>query len=289
MADQAQVSVISDTWRRSMCRGLQKLREDGQLCDTHIFAAGEVQFKAHAVVLSASSPYFRSLFSSVRQGFFTIRIENIMPSMFLNVLHFIYTGELRAESHDLEELANIARQLELQKLESMCIELQKQKLKEETEVLGDGDIQAIPHSEANLDSLTGNWTISNNREFTSPRGNSRTPTPMTPVSRTPTPKTGLSRTPTPRTAASSINVRIPTSNGTNQSTWNSGIVSPRQTNRTSLSSAENVSMVKKDNRNGVYSNASPNISQNNQSSFAGMYLLLYCNQFKNYLNRFMRE
>jgi hypothetical protein len=269
--------VLSDTWRRLLCRGLKDLRDDGHLCDTRILAAGNVQLNAHAVILSASSPYFRSLFSSVKQGFFTVRIDHVTSDVLVNVLHFIYTGELRIGACAMSELVSVAKQLELRKLESLCTELQKSRdEKNLSRYKSNEDIADYSHAtDQNSDSfaissLTGSWTTvangNRNHEFKSPQGgSSRTSTPMTPASRTPTPKTIASAPSAQRNVAvtavnNSGRGRMVSTTGAANTAWNSQVsaVSPRSSKASTSTAVALESMPNSNSTN--FSNASTGVN-----------------------------
>lgn len=83
------------SYTSNLASGLNQLRQEGSLCDITIIVANQ-RFQAHKAVLSASSDYFRSMFTSGFQ-------ESICSEVFLEgnaeafaqLLDFAYTGFFR--------------------------------------------------------------------------------------------------------------------------------------------------------------------------------------------------
>ena len=69
------------------------LRMSGDLCDVTIVVADQ-EFRAHKVILAASSPYFKAMFATAfdEKDHSKIIIQDIIPKYFEMILEFIYTG-----------------------------------------------------------------------------------------------------------------------------------------------------------------------------------------------------
>lgn len=67
----------------------------GQHCDISVKVGGDTVFKAHKTVLAAASPYFHAMFSDgmIESYSDTVTIQDILPSVFQVLLHFMYTGK----------------------------------------------------------------------------------------------------------------------------------------------------------------------------------------------------
>ena len=72
---------------------LDSLRVSGALCDVTIVVAGQ-EFKAHKIILAASSPYFKAMLATAfdEKDHSKILIQDIVPHCFEMILAFIYTG-----------------------------------------------------------------------------------------------------------------------------------------------------------------------------------------------------
>ena len=72
---------------------LDSLRLSGDLCDVTLVVADQ-EFRAHKIILAASSPYFKAMFSTAfdEKDHSTIIIQNTIPKYFEMILDFIYTG-----------------------------------------------------------------------------------------------------------------------------------------------------------------------------------------------------
>ena len=72
---------------------LDSLRLSGDLCDVTLVVADQ-EFRAHKVILAASSPYFKAMFATAfdEKDHSKIIIQDIIPKYFEMILEFIYTG-----------------------------------------------------------------------------------------------------------------------------------------------------------------------------------------------------
>ena len=69
---------------------LESLKVSGALCDVILVVAGQ-EFKAHKVILAASSPYFKAMFATAFdvKDHSKILIQYIIPNCFEIILEFI--------------------------------------------------------------------------------------------------------------------------------------------------------------------------------------------------------
>ena len=72
---------------------LDSLRLSGDLCDVTLVVADQ-EYRAHKVILAASSPYFKAMFATAFdvKDHSKILIQYIIPNCFEIILEFIYTG-----------------------------------------------------------------------------------------------------------------------------------------------------------------------------------------------------
>ncbi|CDQ74930.1 unnamed protein product [Oncorhynchus mykiss] len=142
---------------------LNQQRAKGYLCDV-IIVVENALFRAHKNVLAASSVYFKSLVP--HDNLINLDTEMVSPSVFRQVLDFIYTGRLSSSDsvsdHSVSSLLTAASYLQLTELAALC----RRKLKN-----------------------NGQTPSSSNKLTTSPTPNGHTPGPLrlssTPLRATP--------------------------------------------------------------------------------------------------------
>lgn len=100
---------------------LNQQRSKGYLCDV-IIVVENALFRAHKTVLAASSSYFKSLV--LHDNLINLDTEMVSPSVFKQVLDFIYTGRLPTSDpvsdQGLSALLTAASYLQLSELASLC-------------------------------------------------------------------------------------------------------------------------------------------------------------------------
>ena len=94
----------------------------GQLCDVQIEGCDGKTVMAHRLVLSAVSPYFRSMFTGdlceSRQK--VVRMENIKGEILGKLVRFAYVSKLELNSGDVEGLLAASNLLQIKEVEKMC-------------------------------------------------------------------------------------------------------------------------------------------------------------------------
>ncbi|KAM9759614.1 zinc finger and BTB domain-containing protein 49 isoform 1-T1 [Menidia menidia] len=99
---------------------LQEQRIQGLLCDCMLVVKG-VCFKAHKNVLAAFSSYFRSLFQnspSQKNDVFNLVIQDV--SGIGQILDYMYTSHLDINQDNVQALLDIAQNLQVPNVQSMC-------------------------------------------------------------------------------------------------------------------------------------------------------------------------
>uniref|UniRef100_A0A4W5MTW1 BTB domain-containing protein n=1 Tax=Hucho hucho TaxID=62062 RepID=A0A4W5MTW1_9TELE len=100
---------------------LNQQRAKGYLCDV-IIVVENALFRAHKNVLAASSVYFKSLVP--HDNLINLDTEMVSPSVFRQVLDFIYTGRLSSSDsvsdHSVSSLLTAACYLQLTELAALC-------------------------------------------------------------------------------------------------------------------------------------------------------------------------
>ena len=123
--------LISDReFKEELLVNFNELREENVLCDATLRIEGQ-DFAAHRCVLSAASPYFRSLFTS---GFKenesnVIELQERKSAAAANeVLRFIYTGEILINASNAQDLYKVADYLIIPSLKTNVSEYLKESI-----------------------------------------------------------------------------------------------------------------------------------------------------------------
>ena len=105
----------------SVLSHLNQLRVQGRLCDIVVNVQGQ-SFRAHKVVLAASSPYFRDHMSLGQMS--TVSLTVIRnPGVFEQLLAFCYTGRLRLQLADIISYLTAASFLQMQHIIDRCTQI----------------------------------------------------------------------------------------------------------------------------------------------------------------------
>lgn len=87
--------------------------------DCTIYVEGNEQFKAHRVVLAASSPYFQSILQDVPMDHCSILVPGVQPFEMKALIEYMYTGEVNVSESQIPRIIKIAEQLEVKGLFDM--------------------------------------------------------------------------------------------------------------------------------------------------------------------------
>ena len=101
--------VFNQDFKEKLLFKLNELRKDKVLCDVTLRIEGQ-DFAAHRCVLSAASPYFRSLFTSgFRENLDSVvELQEIKTTTMDQALRFIYTGEALVNASNAQDLLRTA-------------------------------------------------------------------------------------------------------------------------------------------------------------------------------------
>ncbi|XP_064476473.1 actin-binding protein IPP-like [Ornithodoros turicata] len=108
---------------------LNDLREKGKFCDVELVLDSKT-FSSHKAVLAASCPYFEAMFSSglseVNQK--SVEIRGVNPSIFEQLLSFIYKGEIHITQENCQDLLSPANMLGLSDVVQACCDYLQREL-----------------------------------------------------------------------------------------------------------------------------------------------------------------
>ena len=97
----------------------QNFRKEEDFFDITLVGDDFKHVTAHKLVLSASSEYFKEVFSNNKKYFQShalICLEGLIQSDLNNILDYIYHGEIQIYQHDLDRFLGIAERLKLEGL-----------------------------------------------------------------------------------------------------------------------------------------------------------------------------
>ncbi|KAK3929229.1 Actin-binding protein IPP [Frankliniella fusca] len=108
---------------------MNDLRDTRRFCDVEILCGGK-RIQAHRVVLAASSPYFRAMFTVelIEKQQQCVEIHAIDPDILEALIHFIYTGKVRIGQDNVQELMIAADMLQLKEVVTGCTDFLKKEL-----------------------------------------------------------------------------------------------------------------------------------------------------------------
>ena len=91
-------------------------RNEEHLQDVTLVGDDNLQMKAHKLVLSASSQYFREIFRNNPSPNLVLCMEGIDSMELTQILDYIYNGELALFQEDLDKFLTIAKRFKLEGL-----------------------------------------------------------------------------------------------------------------------------------------------------------------------------
>lgn len=124
-------SVMCEQYAHKLLVNLNALRVDSRFCDVEIIAGGRV-FNAHRIVLSASSVYFEAMFRpdlglcEGKQK--SVVLHSIDPNILQALVDFIYTGQIKIEQHNVQELLAAGDMLQIPDVVDSCCDFLSREL-----------------------------------------------------------------------------------------------------------------------------------------------------------------
>ena len=92
------------------------LRNEDYLHDVTIVTDDNEQVAAHKLVLSACSEYFKNIFKKNKNTPLLLCLEGVNSSEIMNLLDFVYNGEIKIFQDDLESFLKVAKRFKLEGL-----------------------------------------------------------------------------------------------------------------------------------------------------------------------------
>jgi hypothetical protein len=117
MAESEKLCVRWNDFQLNISSAFQELREDEDFLDVTLsVGSGLQQVKAHRVILSACSPFFRSILRHSSHPSPHIHLKDVGFSELQAVLDFMYHGEVNVSSEQLHSFLAVAEELQVKGL-----------------------------------------------------------------------------------------------------------------------------------------------------------------------------
>ena len=113
---QEKFNLIWHTYTDHLREMLHDIMNDKELSDVTLICEDKKQFKAHKVVLSASSPVFKDIISTNLITNPVIYLRGIESLEIESILQFIYLGQATIFQERMNEFINVAKSLELKEI-----------------------------------------------------------------------------------------------------------------------------------------------------------------------------
>ncbi|KAK4883457.1 hypothetical protein RN001_006776 [Aquatica leii] len=110
-----QFSLCWDNFHKNMSMGMQSLLETEDLVDVTLAVEGKY-LKAHKMVLSVCSPYFRELFQTNPCKHPIVFMKDVSYIALSDLLHFMYQGEVQVAQENLPTFIKTAEALQVKGL-----------------------------------------------------------------------------------------------------------------------------------------------------------------------------
>ena len=102
-------------FENNISSAFQELRDDDDFCDVTLACDGN-QLKAHKLILSACSPFFRSIFKKNKHQHPLIYLKGVKHGELSSVLNFMYHGEVNVPQEDLNSFLAVAEDFQVKGL-----------------------------------------------------------------------------------------------------------------------------------------------------------------------------
>ena len=97
----------------NLVTSLFELKESEDFSDVTLVSDDETPFRAHKVILSASSQFFRNVLKFNQNNFPLLYIRGLTSNDLANVVEFLYKGEVTVAHEDLDKFLKVSKDLKL--------------------------------------------------------------------------------------------------------------------------------------------------------------------------------
>merc|ERR1719232_1443512 len=103
-------------FKNNVSQSFSKLRKESHFFDVTLISDDQKQIKAHKLVLSACSAFFRAILTENTHNHPMLYIDGVTAGQMQQVMDYIYQGEVNVFQEDLDKFLSIAQKLKLEGL-----------------------------------------------------------------------------------------------------------------------------------------------------------------------------
>ena len=115
--DQQACSFTFNDFFQTIARSFSRVRNDEEFCDVTLVSDDLIPVSAHKLVLSSTSEYFRTVLKQSKQAQPMVCLEGISSKELIQVLDYVYDGEVRLEQSNLQRFLELAQRFKLEGIE----------------------------------------------------------------------------------------------------------------------------------------------------------------------------
>ncbi|KAF7994865.1 hypothetical protein HCN44_004337 [Aphidius gifuensis] len=145
-----QFSLVWNSFPTNLSSGLYSLLTDEHLVDVTLAAEGKI-LRAHKLILSVCSTYFRDLFKGNTCKHPIVILKDVNYSDLLAMLHFMYQGEVNIKQEDISSFLKVAETLQIKGLTRDTNQNKNNKQDELNTVRLDDEIKSEKESDVDKD------------------------------------------------------------------------------------------------------------------------------------------
>ena len=153
-----QVNLVWDNYADHLRVFLHELKNSNELTDVTLVCEDKKQFKAHKIILTANSPFFKDMIGEISNTNLLIYIRGVHSYEMESILEFIYLGKTTLFQDRVNEFMNVAKSLEIkgiskdvEEVQTNSIHLPEENPKSKLNLMRDEEI--VQTNEKKVDSL----------------------------------------------------------------------------------------------------------------------------------------
>ncbi|XP_043261703.1 modifier of mdg4-like [Colletes gigas] len=149
-----QFSLVWNSFPRNLSSGLYTLLTDEQLVDVTLAAEGQI-LRAHKLILSVCSTYFRELFKGNSCKHPIVILKDVNYRDLSAMLHFMYQGEVNIKQEDIASFLKVAETLQIKGLTTETEEKLEESLTKNVQL-----DQLFSSKKSNINSVVSDLNVS---------------------------------------------------------------------------------------------------------------------------------
>jgi len=107
------VSLAKDDFSSCVSRSVQNLFKDNEFTDVTLVCELNQQIKAHKVILSSSSTFFRGILTVNRHHHPLIYLKGVKHKKLKQIIEFVYLGEINIEKSEVNAFVELGKDLKI--------------------------------------------------------------------------------------------------------------------------------------------------------------------------------